>query len=134
MPFFLKFFEPKTLIAKFYKSTWTPDKDDEFRSDIDSHASTGTGVVTKTCTVTGTASIADANQQANLLVDVADLSWTGVTSTDIRYLVFYENSGAAATDRLVFYIDLTTWIPNGTASSDDIDVEFDENGLYKVTV
>lgn len=134
MPLFLKFYEPKSLIAKFYKDTWTPGIDDEFRSDIDSHASTGTNVDTKTCAFTGTTTAATANNQANILIDITDLSWTNVTSTNLGYIVFYENSGAAATDRLVFYIDVRSGGSGRSVTNDDIDVQFDANGVYRVTI
>lgn len=125
MPIYPKYLEPTSLKCKLYKSTLDFDPSYQYRADIDSHASTGTNVDVKSCTVTGTYA------SPFFTVDIDDLTWFNLTSTDIRYAVFYEDTGSDATDRLFFYLDAgSTKTPiNATVS-----VQFAAGGLVRFDV
>lgn len=125
MPIAPLYFTPGTVKAKFYKSTLTPSTSHEFRSDIDSEASTGTNVDVKTVTDTTTYSY------PFVTIDFGDLSWTNLTSSDIRYVYFYEDTGSASTDRLICWHDLgATQTPiNATCN-----VQFNAAGVIRIDI
>lgn len=96
--------------------TAAPDIDaDTFLSDITGEA-TGTGYVTKTL-ASKTVTTDDTNNRT--VADAADVQWTGLT-TSFRYIVTYQDTGAAGTSRLLSVID--------TGSTQAID-----GGVYDLT-
>lgn len=122
MPLFPLYLQPGTVKAKLYKGTLTIDlATQQYRDDIDSEASTGTNVDVKTVTVT------DTYSYPYYTIDFDNLEWTNITSTDIRYVVFYEDTGDASTDRLIGYHDLGAQAPTTATAT----INFNENGFFK---
>lgn len=131
MPFFPNYFKPTSLKAKLYKATWTPDlTNDEFRDDIDSHASTGTNVDVKTVTQSFTYS----NSPAHVSDDFTDITWSTLTTSDAKYVVFYMDSGAASTDKLVAYVDLISLGFTGSITADTLTLQFNTNGFFRINL
>lgn len=96
--------------------TAAPDIDnDTFLSDLIGEA-TGTGYTQKTL-ASKTVTTDDTNDRT--VADAADVQWTGLT-TSFRYYVVYQDTGVAATSRLIAAHD--------TGSTQTID-----NGVYDIT-
>lgn len=91
----------------------------QFLSDIPSGARTATsGALTSKTTAAGVA-------------DAADPVFTGATGVQSEYLVIYQDTGSAATSRLIAYIDTATGLPV-TPNSGDINVIFSASGIFKL--
>ena len=90
----------------------------EFLSDILAPARVATSPAFTT--KTSTAGVADA----------ADITWTAVTGDPSEALVFYKDTGSAATSALIAYIDTATGLPV-TPNGGDIVVTWD-NGSNKI--
>jgi hypothetical protein len=64
------------------------------------------------------------------VADAADPTWTAVSGVQSEAVVVYQNTGVAATSRLIAYIDSATGLPV-TPNGGDITVQFD-NGSNKI--
>ena len=62
--------------------------------------------------------------------DAADTSWATVTGTSCEALIIWIDTGVAATDRLVAYIDTATGLPV-TPNGNNINLTFD-SGANKI--
>lgn len=87
----------------FLKGTWTPDIDIQFVSSIAGVESTGTGVVRKTL-AGQTITVDTALDRADHYAD--NVTWTGVTCTDFRYLAVYKFTTSDADSVVLCYFDL----------------------------
>jgi len=61
--------------------------------------------------------------------DVADFSFTSVTGDQSEALIFYVDTGSAATSRLIAYYDTATGLPI-TPDGNNIDVTINASGLF----
>lgn len=98
-------FDSNTFKAMLMTTAYTFDKTDAFRSDLSGEAS-GTGYsaggqALGSITITQD----DTNNRAN--IDFADEVFSAVTVTDVDAYVIYKDTGNAATDVLVAYIEFT---------------------------
>jgi len=98
-------FDSNTFKAMLMTTSYTFDKTDAFRSDLSGEAS-GTGYsaggqALGSITITQD----DTNNQTN--IDFADEVFSAVTVTDVDAYVIYKDTGNAATDVLVAYIEFT---------------------------
>lgn len=84
-------------------SAYTPDIDNHaFRSDVTNEA-TGTGYVAGGKSLTGNGVTLDLTSNESVF-DADDVSWTS-SSITARGAIIYTDTGNAATDRLVHYVD-----------------------------
>jgi hypothetical protein len=109
---------------------WTPNQDsDEFFSDISAHEMSGTGYTAggqllagKTLTV---------NTGSNEVVfDANDPTWASSTLTNVRYCVFYKDTGTPASSFLICYHDFGS---NKSSEGNNFIVELSASGLFKKT-
>lgn len=94
-----------TVKASLHTSSYTPNRDvDDFFNDATNQV-TGTNYTAGGVTVTGKSVTYDsATDQTRWIAD--DLTWTNVTITGIRYLVYYvDTAGASTTDNLISYVN-----------------------------
>lgn len=97
--------------------TYTYSAAHQFRSSL-----SGTG---------GTAQTLGTKTVTNGVFDAADVTFTAVAGTvSYEALVIYKDTGSAATDNLIAYIDTGTGLPV-TSNGGDITVAFD-NGSNKI--
>jgi hypothetical protein len=91
----------------------------QFLSDIPGGARIATSAaLTSKTTVAGVA-------------DAADPVFVGATGVQSEYLVVYQDTGSAATSRLIVFIDTATGLPV-TPNSGDINVIFSASGIFKL--
>jgi len=91
----------------------------QYLSDVPSGARTATSAaLTSKTTAAGVA-------------DAADPVFTAATGVQSEYLVIYQDTGSAATSRLIAYIDTATGLPV-TPNSGDINVIFSASGIFKL--
>jgi len=64
------------------------------------------------------------------VADAADVTWPLVTGDQCEAIVIFQDTGSAATSRLIAYIDTATGLPV-TPNGGDITVQFD-NGSNKI--
>jgi tartrate dehydratase alpha subunit/fumarate hydratase class I-like protein len=62
-------------------------------------------------------------------VDVADFTFSSVSGDEFEAVVFYKDTGSAATSTLILYIDTATGL-SFTPSGGDIDVTINASGLF----
>ena len=65
------------------------------------------------------------------VADAADPVFVGATGVQSEYLVIYQDTGSAATSRLIALIDTATGLPV-TPNSGDINVIFSASGIFKL--
>lgn len=127
MPFYPNWFDPP-LKAMLYASTMPVDFGDKHLADLSGHEATGTNVGVKD--VTG-AFVVDGGQATK---EGDNLVWSSLTSPDIRYVVFYEDTGDPSTDRLFAFVDLVALGFSGAITNDTLTLVFNANGFYKVVL
>lgn len=99
--------------------TYTPNfTTDQFRSDIPGGAqvSTSPNFTSKT----STAGVADAD----------DITFTAVPATSVEAVVLFQDTGTAATSRLIAYLDSVTGLP-ATTNGGDVIIQW-SNGPNKI--
>ena len=86
--------------------SYTPDVDTEaFRADVSNEAS-GTNYTAGGQAV-GSVTITQDNTNDRAVVDFADEVFSNVTLSNVDGAILYKDTGAAATDILICYIDFT---------------------------
>ena len=78
--------------------------------------------------VVGTPQIIGSKTFTNGLFDGADVTFTGVTGNSVEAIVIYQDTGSAATSRLIAYIDGISVTPN----SGDITVSWNASGIFQL--
>lgn len=97
--------EGDTLKCSLFDSTYVPDVDaDEFLGDLTGELSGG-GYAAVTLTNVVASYVSASNKT---MVDCDNPTFSGLTSSTIRYAVFYRWSGSAATSELICYMDFET--------------------------
>ena len=114
-------------------STYTPDKDHDFRDDLTgfveisvaSYTSGGETLASKAV------NIDDANDRVE--IDFADIDFgTLEAGQTVDALVFYQDTGNAATDVLIAYIDTATGLP-AVLGGGNFDVTIDSEGFIQIS-
>lgn len=106
-----------TIKAVIVPSSYTYDSTDEFLSDLGT--TLGTAVTTTAKTVTGG------------VFDCADITFSAVAGgSTAKAVVYYKDTGSAATSPVIYYQDTITGWPLAT-NGGDITVQQD-SGAYKV--
>lgn len=95
-------------------SSYTPNKGtDDSRNDIVANEITGTGYVAGGTSSTATTSLDTSNHRVD--VSFSNVSWATATIT-ARAAVIYKNSGSAATDWLIAYVDFGSDVSSTNAA------------------
>lgn len=94
-----------TLKAMLMTTSYTFDKTDAFRADVSGEAS-GSGYTAGGQALNGvTVTQDDTNNRAN--IDFTDETFTAITVTNVNSYIIYQDTGNAATDRLIAYVEFT---------------------------
>lgn len=96
-------FDTDTVKAMLCTSSYTPNQDThQYKSSVTNEV-VGTGYTAGGATVASKTVTYDTATNT-LTLDAADVSWAASTIT-ARYLVFYVDTGSAATSPLISYVD-----------------------------
>jgi hypothetical protein len=96
-------FDTNTIKGMLATVSYVPNQDTHrYKSDITNEV-VGTGYTAGGLTLTGKAATYTAATNA-MMLDCNDLSWATSTIT-ARYLIFYKDTGTAATSPLIAYVD-----------------------------
>lgn len=93
-----------TIKAAVLSSDYTPDKDDNVWSDVSANEISSAGYTAGGQALANLAITQDDTSDKAVL-DCDDLSWSGITLTDARYLVLYDTSNS---DNIICIYDFGT--------------------------
>lgn len=100
-------FDSDTVKAMLCTSAYVPNQDThQYKSSVTNEV-TGTGYTAGGVTLTGKTATYNASTNT-LTLDADNPVWTGVTIAEIRFVVFYVDTGSAATSPLISYMDFET--------------------------
>lgn len=121
-------FDSDTIVAALCSSSYAPDQDThDYADDITNElAVSGYSRVTlsgKTVTYT-----AGTN---TIKLDCDDFAFPSMTTTDVRYIVFFADTGADSVSPLILYLDLGAAV---AISSNVLNVAIATAGLITITV
>lgn len=120
--------ENDTLKVALLTSSYTPNIDtDQFWSGISANEESGTGYTAGGETVANVATALDTtNDRAEM--DGDDVTWTGLDVGTPGYAVLYQDTGNAATSRLICYWELGSTASNGG----DYTLSFNAEGILYI--
>lgn len=113
-----------TIKVMLVTSAYTPVATQQFRSSVTNEV-VGTGYTAGgqtlgSKTITGT---------TTPVFDAADVTWSS-SSITARGAVLYQDTGSAATDRLIHYIDFGT---DQTSASGNFTIQWNASGIFSLT-
>lgn len=110
-------------------TTYTPDVDnDAVRSDVTGEAS-GSGYTAGGETLSSVTITQDnTNNRAN--IDAADVTFSSISVTSVDGAIVYKDTGSAATDTLICYIDFSEGAQ--TINSGDFTITFSADGVLTI--
>lgn len=119
-----------TVKVAIMDSGYTPNIDsDHFLSDVNAHEVSGTGYTAGGVTLANKTNNQD-NTNDLAYFDGDDISWTGVTFTNGRYLVVYISTGTASTSKILDVIDMGG---NKSPAGETFAVSWAAGGIFKIT-
>lgn len=65
------------------------------------------------------------------VADAADITFSTVSGNTVEAIIIFLDTGAAANDRLIAYIDTATGLPV-TPNGGDINIAFNASGIFKL--
>ena len=109
--------------AAILDSGYTPNVNThEFFSDVSGNQVSGTGYTAGGATLNVT-DIADG------VIEADDLTWGALTVSNVKYIVFYRNTGTASTSELLFYYDIGTAVD---FVAQPLEINFDNGVILKL--
>lgn len=97
--------EDDTIRVALLTGSWTPDRSLNFYSQLTNELAAGDGYVAGGVALTGkTVLAADGSHRVGL--DADNPSWSFAATKAFRYAVYYKDTGAGSTSRLIGYRDL----------------------------
>lgn len=119
-----------TLKCMLLANTYTPDNDaHEFIDDVSANEVSGSGYTAGGATVSNVSTTVD-NANDRSAIDADDPVFTEVTLTDVRYAVFYIDTGTPATSPILQVNDLGA---DQNPSAADLTIQIGANGLMTWT-
>ncbi len=109
-------------------SAYTPDIDTHTRRSFISNEVSGTGYTAGGNTLSGK-SVTQDNANDRMVFDATDSEWTSSTIT-ARGAVIYKDTGVAANDNLICYLDFVT---DQSSSNGTFTVQFNASGILTLT-
>lgn len=122
------------VVCALLDNTYTPNQDGhEFEADLTGEL-TDVSYARVTCTGTGGTTPMTVSYDAGtntLTVDCDDISWTALTSANVRYAVFFDTNNAdPATNPLLCYMDFEA---DQTFTAQDLTLVIPATGLLSIT-
>jgi hypothetical protein len=120
-----------TIKVALLTSGYTPAQDtDTYWADVSSHEASGTGYTAGGATL-ASKTVAYTAASNTFTFDAADTSWTGATVT-ARYAVIYDaQTGSAATEPLLAFVDFGA---DQTATAGTFTITWNASGIFTITV
>lgn len=123
-------FDSDTVKCLLTTSAYTPNQDThQYRSSVTNEV-TGTGYTAGGVTLTGKTIAYNASTNT-VTLDADNPLWTGVTIAEIRFAVFYVDTGSSATSPLVCYMDFEA---NLAPTAQNFTVTLASTGIATATV
>lgn len=113
--------------AALIKDTYTPSQAHDFYDDVNSHLCTGTNVSPATLG-TKTRSLSDGV----IRLGAATLTWSSVTTTDLAYIVLFDDSGTASTSPLIGWLDVRDNGNSRDLTNANISIAWSSGGILVV--
>lgn len=102
-------FEVDDIKVAILNTSYTPNVDTDINfDDVNTNEISSSGYTAGGKSLTGLSVYQDDINDRAYIEDMADVVWTSLTASNVRYLVFYKNKGTAATSVLLFYLNLGT--------------------------
>ena len=120
-----------TIKAALVLDTWTPNQNtDDYWSDVSSHEASGAGYTAGGATLSGKSTSQSGNY---IRFFCSDIVWAASSIASVTKVVFYKDTGSAATSPLICYAVLSA---AETSASGNFTIDVDgTNGLfYKQTL
>jgi hypothetical protein len=130
---------PNAIYPKFKEALWLQSANSNANTGTVKVALVDTGVYTYSAAhefltsltgVVGTAQIVGSKTFTDGVFDGTDVTYTAVTGNSAEALVFYIDTGTAATSRLVSYIDSGFSGLPVTPNGGDITLSFNASGIF----
>jgi len=121
-------FDTDDIVCALASSAYTPDQDTHDYADDITDELSGGGYARVTLTTKTVGYTAGTNV---LKLDADDVTFTAFTAADIRYAVFFADTGADSVSPLLLYVDFGATL---TATSQSLVVELSADGLMTFTV
>ena len=122
-------FDTDTVKVMLTTALYVPNQDThQYKSSVTNEVS-GTGYTAGGVTVTGKVVSYNAATNTLTLDATTDPAWTTVTLTDIRYAVFYVDTGSAATSPLLSYMDFET---DQAATAENLTIQLPSSGILQL--
>lgn len=116
-----------TIKVMLVTASYTPNQDTHTRRSDVTNEVTGSGYTSGGAALAGKAVTQD-NTDNEGVFDATDLTWATATLT-ARAAVIYRDSGAAATDELIVYVDFGA---DKTSTGDDFKIIWDAEGIINL--
>lgn len=118
-----------TIKAMLLTSSYTPNASvDDVLSDIVANEVADVGYARLTL-----ASKTLAIASGKVRFDAADLDFGNAVTITAKYLVLFQDTGSAATSKLLWYCDLNSGGGSVSSTSADFDIAFSASGIYEIT-
>ncbi len=102
-----------TFKVALLNNDYVPSRSHDFFSDVDDYEISGSGYTAGGVAVTNPTVVRASDGFLDYFTtDTA--AWTGLSGTDLRYAVLYEDTGVAATSPLIDLQDLSVHDPDGS--------------------
>lgn len=130
---------PNAIYPKYKEALWLQSANSNANTGTVKVALVDTGVYTYSAAhefltsltgVVGTAQVVGSKTFTDGVFDGADVTYTAVTGNSAEALVFYIDTGTAATSRLVSYIDSGFSGLPVTPNGGDITLSFNASGIF----
>lgn len=121
-------FETDTIVAALCASSYTPDQDAHDYADDLTDELSGGGYSRVTLT---SKSVVYASGTNTYTFDCDDLVFPSLTAADIRYVVFFADTGADSVSPLLLYVDVGYAL---SITSNAFNVNINASGLMTITV
>lgn len=122
-----------TVKAALLTNTYTPNQDTHtWFSDVNTNqlSSSGTGYTAGGVALTSKTRAYNTSTNATTL-DADDITYAALTATGIRYIVFYHDTGTAATSPLISYMDFEA---DQAPTAQSLTVQLATTGIITFTV
>lgn len=120
-------FDSDTIKVALLKDTYTPNQDTHDYYDDLTNELTGGGYALQTLTSKTVTYDSGTNK---VTFDCADVTFAGLTATDIRYAVFFGDTGSGSTSPLLCYMDFEA---NQDVTDQDFILIIGAGGLITLT-
>ena len=118
-----------TIKVALLNATYSESLGDEWFSDVSAKEVSGTGYSSGGSTLTGKTAARDETN-GKITFSASFLTFSTVSLTNVGYAVIYKSTGVAGTSPLIKVVDLRSGGVGRNVTSDDINLQWAETGIY----